>query len=390
MDQNRFGGWRWLALGGALVCFSSIAASQDFPLRSYDIYGMDVKTGQIFQITHVPDKGEFNPYWSPDGKFIVHDVVSVDVQNLAVTNVKTGQTVPLFGGEGGNDAAWSPNGQWIAFDDFSGIYLVPAGGGQPRLVVSDALSPRWSPNSKHIVFSRPSDGSIRTVEVSGTNERLVASPLYGDLMHNPTWSPNGQWIAFMYYGYILKLSVDKLGQAQGDFQIVVNNDNYNYSPDWSNNSKTIVFGRNNALWSVPASGGDATQLTMPTALYAGDYDPAYSNNGQYIAFARATGPLAKPGVAQQALFPAEFGLAQNYPNPFNPTTTIRYALPADGYMNLTVYDMLGQKVAQLVNEPMSAGYHDVVFDASRLAAGTYVYKLQAGSLVQIKKMILVK
>ena len=390
MDQNRFGGWRWLALGGALVCFSSIAASQDFPLRSYDIYGMDVKTGQIFQITHVPDKGEFNPYWSPDGKFIVHDVVSVDVQNLAVTNVKTGQTVPLFGGEGGNDAAWSPNGQWIAFDDFSGIYLVPAGGGQPRLVVSDALSPRWSPNSKHIVFSRPSDGSIRTVEVSGTNERLVASPLYGDLMHNPTWSPNGQWIAFMYYGYILKLSVDKLGQAQGDFQIVVNNDNYNYSPDWSNNSKTIVFGRNNALWSVPASGGDATQLTMPTALYAGDYDPAYSNNGQYIAFARATGPLAKPGVAQEALVPAEFGLAQNYPNPFNPTTTIRYALPADGYMNLTVYDMLGQKVAQLVNEPMSAGYHDVVFDASRLAAGTYVYKLQAGSLVQIKKMILVK
>ncbi len=382
---------RWLALCALLACVGSIAASQDFPRLSYDIYGMDVTTGRIFQITHVPNRGEYNPSWSNNNKFIVHDVVYEAGQDLAVTNVATGETVPLVGGEGGNDGRYSPNGQWIAFDDMASVYVVPAGGGTRRLVVADAVTPRWSPNSKRLVFTRPSDGSLRTIDVSGTDERLTRThDPYGDVLYSPAWSPDGQWIAFMWYGYIMKVPVDRLGQALADFTIIANDQNFNYSPAWSNNSKTVVFGRNNALWSVPATGGDYTQLTTPTAWYAGDYDPAYSNNGQYIAFARATGPLAKPVVAQQKVIPAEFELLQNYPNPFNPTTAIRYVLPADSYVSLVVYDLLGLKVAVLVNERVMAGHHEVVFDASRLATGTYVYRLQAGNSVLMKKMTLVK
>ena len=392
---------KWLVLCGFVVCITSIALSQ-FPEQSYDIYGMDVNTGRIFQISHDPATGEYNPSWSQNGKFIVHDVTppSPAEQYLGITDVETGETAMLAGGAGGNNAAWSPNGQWIAFDRCPGfahgcaeasIYVVPAGGGTPLLVVSDAITPRWSQNSGRIVFARPSDGSLRTVDFSGTNERLVISPEPGQWsMNNPTWSPNGQWIAFEWYGYILKVPVDQLGQAQGDIQLVADDFNFNYYPTWSNNSKTIVFGRNAALWSVPASGGDYAQLT--TGLNWGDYDPAYSNNGQYIAFARSLAPplLPKPGIAQQALVPADFELSQNYPNPFNPTTTIRYAVPTDANVSLAVYDMLGQKVAQLVEGPASAGYHDVQFDASQLASGIYVYKLQAGSFVQTKKMLLVK
>jgi Tol biopolymer transport system component len=271
------------------------------------------------------------------------------------------------------------------------VYVVPAGGGTRRLVVADAVTPRWSPNSKRIVFTRPSDGSLRTIDLTGTDERLTRThDPYGDVLYSPAWSPDGQWIAFMWYGYIMKVPVDRLGQALADFTIIANDQSFNYSPAWSNNSKTVVFGRNSALWSVPATGGDYTQLTTPTAWYPGDYDPAYSNNGQYIAFARATGPLAKPVVAQQNVPPAEFGLLQNYPNPFNPATTIRYGLPADAYVSLAVYDLLGLKVAELVNERVPAGYHEVVFDASRLATGTYVYRLQAGNSVLMKKMTLVK
>jgi hypothetical protein len=88
--------------------------------------------------------------------------------------------------------------------------------------------------------------------------------------------------------------------------------------------------------------------------------------------------------------PTTFGLSQNYPNPFNPTTTIRYALPVRSHVVLTVYDALGQSVGELVNGDMSAGYHMVVFNGSRFASGLYFYRIQAGSFVATKSLVLVK
>jgi hypothetical protein len=93
--------------------------------------------------------------------------------------------------------------------------------------------------------------------------------------------------------------------------------------------------------------------------------------------------------------PGAFSLGQNYPNPFNPTTTIRYALPVDARVTLEVYDMLGRRVAQLVDGQTSAGYHDVGFDASNLASGMYLYRVNVhGSdgknFSQVKKLMLLK
>ena len=87
---------------------------------------------------------------------------------------------------------------------------------------------------------------------------------------------------------------------------------------------------------------------------------------------------------------ADFRLAQNYPNPFNPTTNITYVLPKTENVSLKVYDVLGREVATLVNEVKPAGVYTVPFNASNLASGVYFYKLQAGSFVQTKKMMLVK
>jgi hypothetical protein len=95
-------------------------------------------------------------------------------------------------------------------------------------------------------------------------------------------------------------------------------------------------------------------------------------------------------VAEQNLLPSEFRLLQNYPNPFNPSTTIRYGLPNRSHATLTVFNTLGQQVTVLENGEREAGYHEVRFDGSRLASGVYLYRLQAGSFVQTRKLLLLK
>ena len=89
--------------------------------------------------------------------------------------------------------------------------------------------------------------------------------------------------------------------------------------------------------------------------------------------------------------PGTFKLHQNYPNPFNPATRINFELAQTSDVTLTIYNMLGQKVATLVNnQTMTAGAHGVNFDASRLSSGMYLYRIEAGSFVSTKKMMLIK
>ena len=95
--------------------------------------------------------------------------------------------------------------------------------------------------------------------------------------------------------------------------------------------------------------------------------------------------------------PEEYDLNQNYPNPFNPTTTIEYSLPQSGDVSLIVYNLLGQEVAKLVNGKLDAGYHEVTWDASNMASGVYIYRLEdAGrrsaspTYIRTKKMVLLK
>lgn len=88
--------------------------------------------------------------------------------------------------------------------------------------------------------------------------------------------------------------------------------------------------------------------------------------------------------------PIQFSLDQNYPNPFNPSTNINFALPKSAEVRLLVYNLLGQQVAELVNGNLKEGNHSVRFDASQLSSGVYIYRIQAGSFVQTKKMLLIK
>ncbi|MBU0473957.1 MAG: T9SS type A sorting domain-containing protein [Bacteroidetes bacterium] len=126
---------------------------------------------------------------------------------------------------------------------------------------------------------------------------------------------------------------------------------------------------------------------------------------------------AKVSVPLQDNLPTKFSLSQNYPNPFNPSTTIKYSIPSiaviasgakqsskiatssdetwtprNDNLNITlkIYDILGREVATLVNKEQKAGNYEVQFDASNLTSGIYFYRLQSGSFVESRKMILIK
>jgi hypothetical protein len=95
-------------------------------------------------------------------------------------------------------------------------------------------------------------------------------------------------------------------------------------------------------------------------------------------------------VAGPKTVPQGFALAQNYPNPFNPTTTINFSLGKASQVKLILYNVLGQKVATLIDRRMAAGAQTVEFDASNLTSGVYFYRLEAGDLVMQKRMLLIK
>ena len=88
--------------------------------------------------------------------------------------------------------------------------------------------------------------------------------------------------------------------------------------------------------------------------------------------------------------PAEFELSQNYPNPFNPTTRIRFSIPFDNHVKLTLYNLLGEKVRDIIDKDYKAGIHEISLDASRLSSGVYLYKIETQNYVNIKKMMVMK
>ena len=93
--------------------------------------------------------------------------------------------------------------------------------------------------------------------------------------------------------------------------------------------------------------------------------------------------------------PNKYALHQIHPNPFNPVTTLRYSLPQDQMVTITIYDMMGRTVRNLINRQETAGYKSIEWDSANdvgvsVSAGLYLYRIQAGDFVQTRKMVLLK
>jgi hypothetical protein len=93
---------------------------------------------------------------------------------------------------------------------------------------------------------------------------------------------------------------------------------------------------------------------------------------------------------EHSISPLEYGLRQNFPNPFNPKTTIAYDIKEEGFVTLTVYDIMGREIMTLVNDHKAAGSYSLTFDASKLASGIYLYRLSVNGFSDMKKMVVLK
>ena len=204
-------------------------------------------------------------------------------------------------------------------------------------------------------------GATSTGIFAGT----IGDGLYRSLDGGATWTKLGS----LSFTFIYSISVDvsnKIYVSSVTSGVQVSSDNGN---TWSDLGLSYA-----GVCSVVANpnSNDVYVGTKSGSVYrSGDSNTATSVNGTET-------------------IPTEFNLDQNYPNPFNPATTIQFAVPVSGRYSLKVYNVLGQEVANLIDGEISAGIHNVNFNASSLASGMYIYRFSGSNVNISKKMILMK
>jgi len=160
------------------------------------------------------------------------------------------------------------------------------------------------------------------------------------------------------------------------------------------------------LTFTPSSGTHGTEITVSldaSGLAIGDYtgtitlssSETFNPTFEIGVDVGVTTPLSVWNLTDENALPTTFALGQNYPNPFNPTTEVAFDLPTRTHVTLTVYNVLGQQVATLVNEQLAAGSYVADWDGrsaggNAAASGIYFYRLQTGQFAETKKMVLLK
>jgi Domain of unknown function (DUF5666)/Secretion system C-terminal sorting domain len=166
-------------------------------------------------------------------------------------------------------------------------------------------------------------------------------------------------------GFVGTVSGSSIQLPTGSYTInsntVIIDNNFNQIP-----SSQLTNGQQVIVWSVVGGSSNKTALQIQSKISS------------------PTGVDESPAVVN------EFTLDQNYPNPFNPSTTISFTLTANQFVSLKVFNALGEEVSTLVNDNLTQGSHSINFNANSLSSGFYIYKLESGSQVQVRKMMLLK
>ena len=238
-------------------------------------------------------------------------------------------------------------------------------------------------NSTGTLYAAAQNGDIYTIDLSNGNYSLVTTaslPLSAitiDALTDQMWAVPKIIVGAKDKIYTIDLTTgDGTLIGQTGFNLLTND---------------LAFDENGVLYGVIGGATDEGQLiTIDTNDATGTL---VGNTGFQNVVGLAYSINGDPNSVKDdanTTVPTEFSLEQNYPNPFNPATIIKFTISDVRFMTLKVYDVLGSEVAILINEDKPAGTYEVEFDASSLPSGIYFYKLQAGSFVETKKMVLLK
>jgi hypothetical protein len=214
---------------------------------------------------------------------------------------------------------------------------------------------------------------------------------------DPILARSVNWISTLSYARNVVLSRDTLRGATDSIRITANVRNpANHTLVVSAIVKNGLGATADSIILLPLPGDSLRQAYIRAPGVSGRYSVSVRTDDLTSATYRSLPDVASftaivTDVDEHAGgLPREYGLQQNYPNPFNPTTEIRYQMPKVSHVTLKVFDVLGREVATLVNEVQEAGFKSATFDASNLASGVYLYRLQARGFVEARKFVVLR
>ncbi len=211
-----------------------------------------------------------------------------------------------------------------------------------------------------------------------TDSTHIYSLISDKLIVSDDFGTKGSWEQINLSEIISKPSILVIDKEVSGSLFISDSTSVFHSTDYGNSFENILTFENEITGLYKKPGSDILYVLTRTDLYEVE-------NGQPTSIKQV--PVSNEETPE---IPNTVSLKQNYPNPFNPTTTIQFELDQATFAKLTVYDVLGRKVQELVNEIRPAGTNTIQFDATNLASGIYLYRLDANGVVQTKKLTLIK
>jgi len=384
------------------------------------IFRMNSNGSNLTQVTNT-SWDEYNPRISPDRTKILfgsnrNGLPRHYIMNIDGTNARA---LPFYDFADPGFHAWSPDGQKVVFStqiSFSPQDWAPH---TVRKFTIDWSNPSnslmevlfgyygtpsqnyeyyfldWSPDGSKILHQRintPENDNNADIYVYNLNNKSFTTLTFDHSVNSaPSWSPDGTKIVFnknLSQGtciYTMNSDGSNLINLSAINGKPLTTDIHDYQARYSRDGSKIVFisnrdGNKSHIFTMNSNGTGLLQLTSGNFYDTSpDYDP----------------PTLIVSVKETYFNKIDYLLLQNYPNPFNPTTTIEFALPEKSKTAISIYNSLGQKVSELVNQELEAGYHENIWNAVGFCSGIYFYELVATSnngktFRDVKKIILLK
>jgi len=332
-------------------------------------------------------------YFSMDGGGFIHwefELEEAGTHDIRIHthmrgNPERGQYIEINGvnirnaDDGGYFFSDVPTNEWF-WEEISESDLIEGTLGFVEGTNTIEIRPNWGWQRFATVEVVNSGGTVIANLLAVNADYDIVSPVCQDADY---CASNFRWAALGYEGGEGSVSWNVESEAAAEYLVRV----FYNSPDGTGEGEL----RLNGDFIEPLSFDDDANLfdtftfTIPAGSNALSVATSAGVDVDYLQVYRlGTGTSVRPEI------PVGYNLSQNYPNPFNPTTNISFEIPEAAEVRLDVFNVLGQRVAVLANGHFAQGVHHVAFDGSRLASGVYIYRIQSGSFVQARKMVLIK